>query len=757
MSHTPLSATRENAQMHWRFAAWVMLCFVCSFFIAQNVQAAIADTGAVNTGFRCAGATPQGSVLTGIANAPPGFGSDPCGAAGGIFGRVLCVFESTLSQVVGNMYCAMAENSKGPLSLVLILYMTVFAIMFITGMVKFSAGEVAKMYFKIILVWVFATQAEFAIGIAYNFFISFATGGANLVMSAVGAGKNAGAMLSSPDAMLGDIFGSASNAVTKTTSAPASNVTTGLIGAWNAIPASCKIVMGMVALALFLFIPGLFLILILFLGNYIKMFAEAMVEYLIALVLISFLIILSPIFLAFALFNSTTELFSSWLKYLGLNALKMLIVMGFFALALMLDLSLFFEQLFRMIVPYTASDIVLGQGGAATVTNWAAGALNWNITFCSLCEHTFTGGNPFTGDPQCKAPGLISRKIPAIPWTMLPFQAEFIFWVASKTFALWALGYILNDFLEKAGELTNSLGGVRYAGVMRSSNPDYAALGKVMAFPGIQAGDAAMKGFRRGFMQRGIIRGLLIGNAASNFTAGAKEGWHSLIHGYAENPALYKAISNAEREIEGTKKTITKAHSRALITADMLDKTLRRRQQGTATDADVASVRIAHSIAAKNEKYQKNKLEKSQQRLAQLRDKLKYSRTPGLKQEVINALGMGDMFDEPLDPFNPRRDADDDKSFYMLDTSKYNLNREEYEQSLLDNLKHYAAGKAETVKQRLDLYGSQLNDFERGNIERSIASVESSVMTGDMQTIAGNVESLQQAQIPLDTYAPNAD
>lgn len=380
-------------------AAWgtvfVVAGGIALVFSAVGVLGLLGVGGATNCAadstpqFTCNGATPSGNLFApdtiakqqGSAAAPAA-GSMcvdatgrqfPCEqscvqtAAGptgncGIFARALWIFNNTIGNVMGAMYCGFSNAIKGPLSALLTIFIVVYGLMVMAGTAQFNLKESGILLFKFALVWAFATQAEWGVDIGYNFFINFAEQGAAMVIAAMPPTPGGQTVtISSPDTIFESIL----------------NASTGTQSTVSDTPVACTVFLAVMAMFLLMFMPILLIFFMLLVVNYIGNFARCILGYLTALVLISFLFVLAPFFLGFALFRTTMPLFEAWIKHLIAFSLQMIIMFGFMALLAMIPFAAFFKELLGLLHSYSQT---FDFGPSPFIVSFP-------LSFCGVCQY----------------------------------------------------------------------------------------------------------------------------------------------------------------------------------------------------------------------------------------------------------------------------------------------------------------------------------------------------------------------------------
>ncbi len=433
-----------NDKAHFRRFLWGLV--VVAVFAGMGLVL-IPIAQAAN--FSCTGATANGNlftydvlsnkisdsngVLTTI-NTPNAnmLNDDPytngsCTNSLGIFGRILCFFKSTVGQIISQMYCGFQNQLQGPLGLILTFFVIIVGVTIMTGMVQVTVREGIMALLKIALVWVFATNAAWGIGIGYAFFMGLAEEGSALVLSTT----NGGTALTTPDSVITGVL---------------NFTTTGAAGGNPLIlPATlsktCMIWLMPFLILLFLYAPVVAIFICTMIIQYLWLYARALLGYLTALVLIGFLFILAPLFITFVLFSITRPLFEQWLKYLTSFSLQMVIVFAFLAILNMIPLGDFFREILGLLRDYN-----LTIGGYLTPIP---------ITFCGICSYTIDQAASLTD----ATPPITCKAGPIIPLFSIFTSQDLVQAVVSQAVALWIIGNVMQDFLKKAPEFARDLTG----------------------------------------------------------------------------------------------------------------------------------------------------------------------------------------------------------------------------------------------------------------------------------------------------------
>lgn len=287
------------------------------------------------------------------------FVNQMCEAAGllGVFANVVCRVENLFGTILGLVYCAVQNAIIEPLLALFTLYVTLYGALVILGMVGHSFTEAISRVFKIALVSAIALNADIAIGVGYKFYISAAQTTVAIVFDTFD--PDSGNLYETNPAMADMIAGGYM-------ASPYNEDETKRLRSgehWlEGIDATIHKIIGffvqggigfvIVMAALFVLMPPMFFIVIYLMLSIIKAFAQAIIGYLLALLGITFLFTVAPIFVSFALFRVTAGWFEVWLKHLAGFTIQLMIVFMFLMFMLMVDLVTFFQSIGGLIRQY---------------------------------------------------------------------------------------------------------------------------------------------------------------------------------------------------------------------------------------------------------------------------------------------------------------------------------------------------------------------------------------------------------------------
>jgi uncharacterized protein YjbI with pentapeptide repeats/type IV secretory pathway VirB6-like protein len=393
------------------------------------------------------------------------FSSGACSQNLGAVGRTICFFRSTVGQIISQMYCQVQYALQGPLSVLMTTFVAVIGVAIMTGMLQLTVREGILALLKVALVWTFATNATWGITIAYAFFMGLAEQGTNIMLNS--AGGSGGTLLTVPDEVLSGIINFTS---TGTNGGALLNLTpTG--GA--APPTQCLLWLFSFFILLLIFLPMVAIFITTMIVQYVLLYARALLGYLTGLVLIGFLFVLSPLFISFALFQTTRPLFEQWIKYLTTFSLQIVIVFGFLGILNLVPMGDFFREIFGLL---RVIDITAG-GNQQTIP----------ITFCSVCSDyqitqyvpgTTTGLLTSTISGAQPAPPITCATTTSagLPLTQLVQASDLVQAIVSQVVALWVVGSVMQDFMKRAPAFAQDLtGNLPFAAALGSSAPAFSA------------------------------------------------------------------------------------------------------------------------------------------------------------------------------------------------------------------------------------------------------------------------------------------
>lgn len=474
--------------------------FVLSFAFSAHAQL----FGSVNSGFSCgAGGGGGGSILQ--------QGSCPSSIEDGkIFSYFVCNMEKLIGEVFGQFYCQLQSQFFGPMSAVVTLAITIFGVAFLIGVVQATARDAMMFLFKVCAVWGFATQADLLIGVAYNFFMGGLKEGIAIVVSGI-FHPPSGMSVSGEGGQriyeyMDEVF---KKFVTFSTESAGTDSSGGGSGSGSGEDNPCKNAVFAALTLLALAFPPLFALGIFLFIKFVLFFLRAVFGYIYAIIGISLLIVLAPIFLSFYFWQATRQFFDSWIAYMVSFAMQMVIIFAFIAFVLSMDFKSIAKELLDLVVPYNESV--------------ETGGMRWPWKVCTICEFTVTdsnsGGTP-GGSVKCKDnPG---KPIPPAELSgpgnnsSGGMNSTLMKLTAKVVITLVVMAYVLTALLEVVPQL---------AARIASAGGAYAPplVGPNMPLPG----ERAIQTFEQQFMER-LGQG---GNPVTAYSEAFKEASSALLTG----------------------------------------------------------------------------------------------------------------------------------------------------------------------------------------------------------------------------------
>lgn len=228
-----------------------------------------------------------------------------------IFSSVTCQVESLMGQVFGTLWCSIRDSIRAPLAAALMLYVVITGMVFTLGLRPMKVSDLAIAVFKMAMVWFFATEADFAIGILYRFYMYVLKDGIALVLSA-GFGDTAhgsGYIMHNLDALFSQVFQTNPQA-NETRAGGALMAMMAMIAVPVVGPILGPAIVGVSIMTFMVFI-------------------RTILSYLIAITGLAFFLSLGPIFLGFALFKQTQSVFQNWLTQIISFSLQPVIIFAY--------------------------------------------------------------------------------------------------------------------------------------------------------------------------------------------------------------------------------------------------------------------------------------------------------------------------------------------------------------------------------------------------------------------------------------------
>ncbi len=510
-----------------QFCTLLLAFLLCTAILSQSAMAAFNEIS-------CDTATGQVNADSGFFD-PVQITTDDCEVAKPehVFSGIVCNYIKILNDVFGKFYCSIQFAMKDALIAVIVIYIAIFGARMLMGTQEVNAGTVLIALLKIGLLVEITENGAYGVGMIYNFFIGLTIDAVNWVFGAIticrdfdtgafdlskcAGGSDLKQIFSFIDAKFyGAIMGADDPSVAGI------KLENGLFSGNGELVAFILVLLAIMS-PLFQMVWGL-------IWMTLTMFVRSTVSLLMCLTAVAFLISLSPIFISFALFNSTVNIFNSWIRFLISYSIQPMFIFAIFALWVMIisDSMSFINQLTKIMI-FQADTKATG-----AVTS----ELKDELKFCRMIYGktpdkvefrlspmplSITQGGPsiigcckLTPGPiyACDGSGAIvpimdlrTSGDPAqlLPPSALLEESGFIFFLAFHFLSLLTISYVFKQMLEIAPQLAQQL----------SNSRSDAPLGA-----GFGGGGAGMIGLNS------IARGLSgsIGGRASTFTKSADGG-----------------------------------------------------------------------------------------------------------------------------------------------------------------------------------------------------------------------------------------
>jgi len=389
-----------------------------------------------------------------------------------ITSTVICEFLLIVNQILVDVYNGIQVTMRPVVQAMLTLYIAIFGAQLLMGTARLQARDIIGRLIKIAAVWVFSTDLNYGVGIAFNFFLGIVTDAGQAIITAA---------FSVNDQAI-PVCGLAVPKVSVGVNNP-SNVMP-LFGFFDALvdcafvgpvgQANSKVIGFFLVVATI--IPQMSMIFCAWALSTFIALARLVLSFLTSLAAIAFLIALAPIFLSLMLFQSTSYFFDNWIRYLIAYSVQIVLSFGVTVLWIvtLLNLVYFFNDLSNIIYPYHATQYA---GNYANNTDsWAICDADYWIddnnqyhinqyhAECKACK-----GSPLPCDQTAyfADPTKISELIPPSSIispdsdaTSTPVRTDFIQYVFTHLVTLLTLSYAFSILLQNVCDITNGIVGV---------------------------------------------------------------------------------------------------------------------------------------------------------------------------------------------------------------------------------------------------------------------------------------------------------
>ena len=548
----------------------LLLMLGALFLLPVTAQAQVMGVDLNGLGNVCAKA---GSIFASRAGDPTS--AELCEATKDtLFAHLFCILETTLGMIIATTFCAIRDAWLQPFAAMMLLLMAVTGVSFATGMLRFTVKEVAVIIFKMALVTMFVTNASLAMDVAYAFYIGLMKGIVNIMMNGFGNLKvTDGGLQTAQEAM---------DAVQKTVSG--GNAFSEIDGQYQGMAdelfniqknknngSICSVFTFVLGLVLTLpFAAGIVMFAII---AFMGFFARAAYGYIYALVMTTFLIAAMPIFVSFALFRSTADLFEHWLKYIGSNVVQIFIVFAIMAFASTIDFMGFLRQLDSIIVDYTFKFGPQGFGGL----------FSFNFNFCSICNPNFTANRfgipmldpaqPCVGGDQTPLDGFALRE-----------NVQFFYFIMMNGISLYLITIVMDEFMKQGPDIAKSLSGTR----MVQTIGGISAMGQAYNDTALHRGTASFEQGTKKAWDADDAEGLA-GNSASRAGRALKGGTEEATQGaYREgNEKANEIRKQVIEENEEYSELLEEADERLITEQNKMNDLVVRREKSEVTFEEI--------------------------------------------------------------------------------------------------------------------------------------------------------------------------
>lgn len=348
----------------------------------------------------------------------PGFGDCSMFSVYQPFSSLNCYFISILNAVMKRMYCGIQFQFSATLQVIMVMFVIVYAIMFMFGLSALTAKELVIRLLKLSLVWAFAMNASWGVGLAFYFLVggieTMVTWVINVFFNNLGTYS---------------FIGYLDYLIKTQLTQGLSNTGVKLAGFF-----------GTMAVLMF----PIFLLFVVFVMTVVAALTRTVVSYLIGVSAIAFLLALGPIFISCALFKSTYTFFDSWLRYLISFSLQIVLIFAAVALWLfvMSKFGNYLADLVNLIVPY--KDLAHSEGSVAIFNN------TWGICPGGATAASEAAGKCANGDWPQPPPVYTADK---------PFMSK----VTLELITLGAVVYAFDALIRMMPNLARQLAGPAFA------------------------------------------------------------------------------------------------------------------------------------------------------------------------------------------------------------------------------------------------------------------------------------------------------
>lgn len=389
-----------------------------------------------------------------------------------LFSRVFCDFVTVVNDVLGKIFCSIQYTMQATVGALFTLYIAIFGAQLLMGTVQLTVKEVMVRFLKIAGVWAFITQTYWAIGLAFNFFVSMAIYGSVWVWDAIH--DVAPATTDPYNIDLGSagsimpVFNFFDKAVYDAVIGPFTQANSAVIGFFFA------------ALTAY---PPAFLLAAHWLWLNFTIMLRAVITFLVSVSALAFLLALSPIFLSFMLFSSTYQFFENWLKYMMSYSIQVIVVFGCVAMWLASAYIFvgFFNELSGTVFSYNS---MWKTGAPESDPVWT-----WGICPYDISQDPVLGPTAACTNPGFNPVGVKADRDQLITMDRIANEGDFIFYLIYRLITLIIIAFAFDALVRQAPYIAKSLAGPEYVPILgqgygfsrygiMNQTPEWARFGK---------------------------------------------------------------------------------------------------------------------------------------------------------------------------------------------------------------------------------------------------------------------------------------
>ena len=372
-----------------------------------------------------------------------------------IASTIICEFLDILDSVLFLVYKNIQGVMQPVVRAMLTLYIAVFGAQLLMGTAHMQARDILGRLMMIAAVWTFSTQADYGIGIAFNFYMGLIADAGQAMVNSLGAWTD----VCSSNGSFYDI--TVNNTGEPSGLMPLFWFFDQLIYCAFAGPVtslfSTKVTGFFLAMAVIY--PPMFGVFTWWAMTTAATMAKVILSFLTTLAAIAFLITLSPIFLSLMLFQVTSQFFNNWLNYLTSYSVQIILTLGIAVvwIIMMLKFVYFFSDLGNLIFPYEPSQVV---GAYLNKTNtWAICYPDFSQIHpvCDCTNFDKTDSNWCDPYPKDQDPVVLPSVNDLIPPSKVIENLDLSQYIFYNLIALLILSYAFTKLMDLSGEIAGGI------------------------------------------------------------------------------------------------------------------------------------------------------------------------------------------------------------------------------------------------------------------------------------------------------------